>query len=188
LKRIRSIPPITSTGSKIKNHSAPLSGLANISIGRYMSEIKKKNEDNDDQDFNIGKYSKSEFNKKTPEKHQSPCKDIEIKPIICDKSILKDKELKIVLEFSGFNFLQNSFKYLETTKSFFIPIEYKEDSYLTLTTSGDIFEYEINYKECNFNRYHRDEIYIPELLTIYDSSTMYATLKDNKIIISYRKK
>lgn len=187
MKKIRSIPPITSTGSRVKNHSAPLSGLANISIGRYMSEMKKRNEDND-QDFNIGKYSKSEFNKKTPEKSQSPCKDLEIKPIVCDKTILKDKELKIILEFSGFNFLQSSFRYLETTKSFFIPIEYKDDSYLTLTTNGDIFEYEINYKECNFNRYHRDEIYIPELLTIYDSSTMNTTIKDKNIIITYKKK
>ena len=43
--KIRTIPPITSTGSnrnRVLNSSARLAGLANKSIGRYMSDMKKK--------------------------------------------------------------------------------------------------------------------------------------------------
>lgn len=185
MKRIRSIPPITSTGSRVRNTSAPLSGLANISIGRYMSEMKKKNEKDDN--FDITKFSKSDFNKKTPSKSTSNIKYEKSEPINCDKTIIKEKELKVTLEFSGFNFLQEKFKYLEATESFFIPVDYKEDSYLTLTTNGDIIEFEIIYKEYNFNRSYRDEIYIPELVKIY-KSTMNVTLEDKKVIITYKKK
>jgi len=57
---VRSIPPITSTGSNRRKISACFNGLAGMSIGRY---IDKKKSEEDDESWDITKHSKSDFNK-----------------------------------------------------------------------------------------------------------------------------
>ena len=186
-KKIRSIPPITSTGGrKVKNPSAPLSGLANISLGRYMSERKKLQEKDNDDTWDITKYSKSDFNKKNKKNNTKPM--INDKPVSCTKTVLKENILTVTLEFENIKFLQTNFQFINATKSYFIPIEYKkEDSYLTLSLSGDILEFNVIYNEFGTNRSFVDEIYIPELGQIYDTLSMNVVLNDNKIIVTYKK-
>ena len=167
-KVLRSIPPITSTGRKV-NPNAKLSGLAHMSIGRYMSERKLEKEDGD---WDITKHSKSIFNKKivkdTPK--------IILEPINCDKIVKKGNDLIITLDFKGIklSFDNNS-----------ILVNYNGIvSDLILTTSGDIFEISIENKT---NKYFQDEIYIPELSKIFDPSTINISLENNSVIITFKK-
>jgi hypothetical protein len=169
---------------KVRNPNARLAGLANISIGRYMSEMKKREEDEDS--FDIKKFSKSDFNKKSTETKKSTIYEFE--PIDCNKTVIKEDDLSIILEFSGIKFSQSKFKFLEATNTFFITVDYKEKgSYLTLSTIEDIFEFNVFYREFDTDRIYRDELYIPELLNKYKDRTMNMKIEgDNKIIIEYR--
>jgi len=188
--KLRSIPPITSTGSNRKT-SARFDGLAHMSIGRYMS-IKRKSEE-DDESWDITKYSKSDFNKKSIKKITTPIiydTEQKIKSIIDMFYNYNDEgDFAIILEFSGFEFLSSKFNRIDgnnDTRSYFIPIYYKEKiSRLYLTTTGDVFEYKIN--KTVDDRLYGDNIYIPKLLQEYDSLSMTATLKNNWVIVTYKK-
>ena len=163
------------------NTDTILSGLANISIGRYMSQM-RKDEDTFDKKFN------KDYNKKNDIKTKQYSYMVDKEPLNCTTSVTKENQLVINLNFTGIKYLMPSFNFIESTSSYFITVDYKEPgSYLTLTTYGDIFEYIIIYKELGFSSSYRDEIYIPELLKIYDPLTMKAILKDNKIIVTYEK-
>ena len=187
MKKIRSIPPITSTANKVRNPNARLAGLANISIGRYMSEMKKQEDKDSNDEFDISKFSKSDFNKKTTVKTETKNPIYEFEPVDCNKTIIKEDDLTIILEFSGIKFSHNKFKFLETTNTFFITVDYTEKgSYLTITIIEDIFEFSVFYKEFGTNRVYRDELYIPELLNKYKEKSMNMKIEDNKIIIEYR--
>jgi hypothetical protein len=168
-------------GNRVKNPSAPLAGLANISIGKYKSQQHKEGEDS----FDMKKFSKSDFNK--PLKNEPKETIYKFEPIRCNKTVLKDDDLSIILEFSGINFSQSNFKFLETTNTFFTTVDYKDKgSYLTLTITEDIFEFSIFYKEFGTDREYRDELYIPELLTLYKDKVINMRIDGNKIIIEYK--
>ena len=76
------IPPITSTGNKVRNPNARLAGLANISLGRYKSNMKKSEEENESS-FDITKFSKSDFNKQSKQMQKTTKTFIPDEPIIC---------------------------------------------------------------------------------------------------------
>ncbi|MEI7980407.1 MAG: hypothetical protein WCI71_02055 [Bacteroidota bacterium] len=98
--------------------------------------------------------------------------------------------------------------------SFLVPVFFvnrEKESYLMLTTVGDIFEFEIvrdiryccigdcflgytkkgtsetGEKEFCPNRLFRDEAYIPDLLTTYDSLSMNVVVADSRVIVTYKK-
>ena len=183
MKKIRCIPPITSTGRpKVLNHSARLAGLANISIGRYMSE-RKIREEKDNSDWDISKHSKSEFNKQKNTPIVSSVVPDQKMECVFDM-FENEKDFTIVLQFNGLNLLNDTFSKLDDT-CYFIPIDYKErGSYLYLRTIGDIFEYEAI---LGTYRLLGDEAYIPKLLQIYDSKSMSIKLKNNCVTVTYKK-
>lgn len=152
-----------------------------MSIGRYMSEMKKQNEEDEKSSFDIAKFSRSEFNKTNNKKTTTPI--FKREEIYCEKIVTKEEELTITIKFNNVEFLNNSFEYLEATKSYFMHVN--NSSYLTLITIGDILECEIIF----YNGYNNfiDEIYIPELLKTYDPLTKNVTLKEDIIIVTYQK-
>ena len=189
--RVRSIPPITSTGSNRRKEPARLDGLAHMSIGRYMSAKRKSEEDNDSWD--ISKYSKSDFNNRTRRNPAKPSvnKPEEIKSVT---DILhnynEEGDLAIIIEFNGFEFLSSTFDKTALnpdTFHYYIPVNFnKKMSSLYLASTGGYFEYKINKAadDCLFG----DRIYIPELMQEYDSLSMTPTLKNNWVIVTYKKK
>ena len=156
MKKIKTnIPPVTSTGRKVRNPNARLAGLANISIGRYMSEMKVKKLQN-----------------------------INIEPISCKISVIKEDELIVTLEFNNVKFDRDDIKFIDEKLGYFIPVTYAgKMSYLSIITVGDIIEFEITH--INNSKSFRDEIYVPELLKKYNSSTMKVTIENNYVKIIY---
>ena len=126
-------------------------------------------------------------------------------------------DFAIILQFNGIEclsdvFTTNTNELLQ--RSFLIPVSCRiseQGSYLLLTTTGDIFEYEVvrdiklcclgecfmghtqkritetGEKEFCPNRLFRDEAYIPKLLETYDSLTMHVELKDHRVIVTYKR-
>ena len=188
---VRSIPPITSTGSNRRKTSVLFDGLSHMSIGRNIS-IKRKSDD-EDECWDITKYLKSDFNKKSKKKIATPFiynAEQKIKSIIDVFYDYNDEgDIAIILEFSGFEFLRSRFNRIAGKNdicSFYIPVSYQEKvSRLYLTTNGDIFEYNINKSPDDL--IYGEDIYIPELLQGYDSLSMTATLKNNWVIVTYKK-
>ena len=73
--RIRSIPPVTSTGGNRGKTKVHLDGLAHMSMGRYMSEMAKKRDSEEaDTSWDITKFSKSDFNRKSEKKNKIVCR------------------------------------------------------------------------------------------------------------------
>ena len=187
--RIRSIPPITSTGGKVRNPSAPLAGLANISLGRYMSEMKKNQEsEENDSSWNFDKHAKSDFNKKT-KKTTIPFYENSMEKIQCVVDMIdgnKDCDFLLTLKFTGFSFVGDFDKISDN--NYIIPILYNEkEFYLFLKTTGDIFEYEIVSDKNGKNRIFDNEIHIPKLLEMCTLYGMNVELKYELITVSYKK-
>jgi len=181
MKKIKTnIPPVTSTGRKVRNPNARLAGLANMSIGRYMSEMKKE-QDDESPSFDINKFSKSEFNKKTQVKK---LQNINIEPISCKIDVIKEDVLIVTLEFNNVELDREDIKFIDEKLGYFIPVTYAgKISYLSIITVGNIIEFEITY--INNSKSFRDEIYVPELLKKYNSSTMKVTIENNYVKIIY---
>jgi hypothetical protein len=104
----------------------------------------------------------------------------------------EEGDFAITLQFSGFEFSSDKFNRLDyhnNTRCYFISIGFQEKvPYLYLTTIGDIFEYEIVSYKRHVDRLFSDEVYIPKLLQTYDSLSMNVVLKDNCVIVTYKKK
>ncbi len=223
--RVRSIPPITSTGTNRRKSPAHLDGLAHMSIGRYMSEMAKnrKADDEEGENWDIAKHTKNYFTQKTGKKAIKPTHYSAEKKIECVikqyDSYNSEGDFAITLRFSEIEFLNeihasNTIK--SSQKSYFIPLlsENNENgSFLLLTTTGDIFEYEIvrdiKYCSCSDescfahsskkgtskpeekelcpNRSFRDEVYIPSLLQDYDPLSMQVELSEGLVTITYKK-
>lgn len=191
MMRVPGIPPITSTGSNRSKTLARLDGLAHMSLGRYMS-IKRKEEE-ECESWNITKHVKSDFNKKSEKRKPAPVKykTEQIKSIIDVFHNYNDEgDLAIILEFSGFEFLSSTFNRInnkDETLCYAIPISIKgKKTRLILKTTRDIFEYKIN--KTADDDLNGDDIHIPELLQDYDSLSMTAALKNNWVIVTYKKK
>ena len=193
---VRSIPPITSTGSNRRKTSARFDGLAHMSIGRYMSEMAKNRKAEEDESWNITKYSKSDFNRKSKKKIMTPIIYDTERKINCIIDMFDDYneegDFAITLQFSGFKFSSDTFNRVDNhnnTRCYFIPIGFQEkEPYLYLTTIGDIFEYEVVSYKRYVDRLFSNEVYIPKLLQTYDSLSMNVVLKDNCVIVTYKKK
>jgi hypothetical protein len=220
--RPRCIPPITSTGKNRRKTPVLLNGLAHMSLGRYMSEMAKNRKNGEDyESWSVTKYAKSEFNRKSNKKPISHfCSDSDRK-IGCLINTFDDYneegDFAISLQFDGIEFLSDvvtTYSDEPAQCSFLLPvstIRKEKESYLLLTTIGDIFEYEVvrNIQHCCIgdcfmghskkamsktgekefcpNRLFRGEAYIPELMTIYDSTSMHVVLKNNCVIVTYKK-
>jgi len=220
---IRSIPPITSTGRNRRQTSVPRNGLAYMSIGRYMSEMaNNRRNENDHESWDISKYAKSDLNRKSNRKVTKPIRyDIDQK-IDCITDMRDDYypegDFVISLRFTGIEFMSDvvtTFSDKLKRRSFLVPVFYKnsvKESFLLLTTVGDIFEYEVvndisqcyieecfmghskkgttmnGEKEFCTNRLYRNEAYIPQLLHTYNSESMHVVIKDNCVLVTYQKK
>ena len=173
----------------MRNPDARLAGLANISLGRYISEMKKQSEE-DDKSFDITKFSKSDFNKQTIQKKTTPF--IPDEPITCVVDIIEPfngNDFAIVLRFNNVEFLSDTFNKIDAPNSYMIPVNCKgKSSYLFIKTTGDIFEYEIVYSEKAGVRLFYDESYVPKLLKEYNSLSMEVVLNDEIVIVTYKKR
>lgn len=169
MKRKSIIPPITSTGRKVRNPNARLAGLSNISIGRYISEMKKQNDTESEDSFDFTKFTKSSFNKKS----NKNIKSFTSEPICCLIKITEEDNLIIKLDFSELKIIDISDQNNILT----------DKGILQFKTFGDIFEYEVIQK--SGSTIFRDEAYIPTLLTVYDDSTMKISIKDNSVTCIY---
>ena len=195
--RPRSIPPITSTGINRKKTSARLEGLAHMSLGRYMSEMSKNNKaDEDGETFDLSKYTRSDFNKKSGKKTATTSRfDTRHEKIECIIDMLDDfneeGDFAISLQFSGIEIAPGKFNRIDNsnTCSYFTAVDYNgKAAFLILTTIGDIFEYEVVSNIKNMDRFFGEEAYIPKLLYAYDSFSMNVELKNSCVIITYKKK
>jgi len=150
--RIRSIPPITSTGKNRSIIPATLPGLAHMSIGRYMSERTKNRKEEEYDSWDITKHAKSEFNRKSKNGISTSIIPIVERKIDCRIELIDDYneegDFAVVLKFNEIEFLSDNFTAYSNKSnqsSYFIPLFYNNNNeyYLLLTTVGDIFEFEI---------------------------------------------
>ncbi|MEI6747693.1 MAG: hypothetical protein ACOYMF_14870 [Bacteroidales bacterium] len=188
--RPRSIPPITSTGTNRRKTAARLDGLAHMSIGRYMSMRRNSDED---ESWNITKHVKPDFNKKSKKKISKPIIYDTERKFHCIIDVIDDYngegDFGIIMEFNGFKFLDSRFNRTDcgnNSPSYIIAVNYREnETYLYLTTNGGMFEYGINntLDDCIYC----DDFSIPKLPQEYDSSSMTATLRNNFVIVAYKK-
>ena len=177
--RKSSIPTITSTGrNRVRNPSAPLSGLANISIGRYMSEIKKRNESEDKDSFDFSKFAKADYNQKSQNKPMSPIiNDIDM--IESAVTITENGKITVIIQFTGVEFsgstIFDKINNTATTNSNMI---------LHLSTTGDILDYSITRGDKNL---YINELFIPKLMNKYNPLNMDVIFTDNSVIVTYNK-
>jgi hypothetical protein len=220
--KVRSIPPITSTGRNTRKTAILHPGLANMSLGRYMSEMARirKNEDGGEA-WGVANFVKSEFNRRPEKKPVQPPpffsrQNISAKVTLSEHSSEAD-DYTISLMFAGLVLAggQVSPYQGELGKpAFMIPVSpgiRDKESYLLLTTIGDIFDYEVvrDVKQCCLgkclagyveqerpgarekafcpNRLFRGETYIPGLLEHFDPMSMQVKVQDNLIIVTYLK-
>jgi hypothetical protein len=182
MKKITIIPPITSTGrnrNKLINPLASLAGLANISIGRFMSERKKENKS--ENFFDVSKFSKADFNKKNIDVNvnKSTTTPVIFKIIESSASVtIDDKFIVVKIEFAGIKFSGSTFDKISNTAII------NNDVILSINTIGDIIDYSISIDN---KKIYINEIYIPKLLNEYDPSTMNVKIKNNSVIIKYKK-
>ena len=119
---------------RVLNPNAPLAGLANISLGRYMSEA-KRNSDVDNDFFDFSRFIKSDFNKSS-KKESSSMVYMPEDNIKCHVDIFDDE---VILDFSGFVFLGTEFK------DGAIAISYRDKaSILYINMTGEYVEYKVN--------------------------------------------
>jgi len=184
-----------------------------------MAKTGKNKEE--DESWSISKYAKSEFNGKSKKKIAAPVAPDFSHQIACVVEMHEDHnpegDFAITLQFQGISFpgdVVASHSNERTRRSYHIPVSYissDKESFLLLTTIGDIFEYEVvrDIKQCCLgeclmehirkrtaetgekefcpNRLFRDEAYIPKLLEAYDSLTMQVELKNNRVIVTYKR-
>ncbi|MEI7500732.1 MAG: hypothetical protein WCK84_09830 [Bacteroidota bacterium] len=154
--KVRSIPPITSTGKTRRRSPALLNGLAHISLGRYMSEMSKIRKQEEEGDtWSVARYAKSEFNRKSTKKVPASGIYTSERKITCKTELIEDQngsgDLVVCLQFDGIDFLAEqvtnySYTYGTTRCCFLVPVTYinkAKEFYLLMTTIGDIFEYEV---------------------------------------------
>jgi hypothetical protein len=220
--RLRSIPPVTSTGNNRSKTPAPFRGLAQVSIGRYVSDRAKRMKNADENSWDVSRFARSEFNRKSGGKLPAPVISDTIRKINDSITLVDDYNEKgdfaILLQLHGITLLGDTFTTCSTESTrqiYFIPVLYNNkavESYLLLSTAGDIFEYEIvrdinncctgscfignpgkkiskpGDKEFCSNRLFRNEVFIPKLLETFNWRTMEVVIKDGCMIVTYKKK
>ena len=151
---IRSIPPITSTGNNRRKTLAPLNGLAHMSLGRYLSEMNRiRQNDDDNESWSVRKFAKPQFNRKT---HSTPTAKVlpgAVPKIYCKTARIerynKAGDFALSLQFDGLEFLSDEVTVYPDAglqNCFLVPVSCGvnlHESCLLLTTIGDIFEYEV---------------------------------------------
>jgi hypothetical protein len=220
--RLRSIPPVTSTGSDRSKTTSPFRGLAHVSIGRYASDKVKRRKSEDENDWDVSRFARSEFNRKSGGKIPAPVISDITRKINDSIAFVDDYNEKgdfaILLQLHGIALLGDTFTTCSTQstrQNYFIPVHYNNkevESYLLLSTAGDIFEYEIvrdinncctgncfigkagkkiskpGEKEFCSNRLFRNEVFIPKLLEKFNWRTMEVVIKEGSIVVTYKKK
>ncbi len=174
---------------------------------------KRKNEN--DEAWDITRFARSEFNRKSGGKMSAPVMTATTQKINDRITFVDDYNEKgdfaIVLQLSGTELLSETFTRcsIESIRqSYFIPVHYnnnEKETYLLLSTAGDIFEYEVvrdinncctgncfignarektlksGEKEFCSNRLYRNEAFIPKLLETFNWLTMEVVIKEGSI-------
>lgn len=97
-------------------------------------------------------------------------------------------DLGIILQFAGIGFTKASFLrgrryYGPDTTLFYSPIIYQSKrTLLILATTGDIFEAQVVPARKDVNPFFQEELYLPQLTTTHDSTSM-AVLKNSGLVI-----
>lgn len=184
---VRSIPPITSTGSqrrKVRRISTmPIGGT--ISIGRPTTSRNIRREEPWD-------ISRHEY--KRPKKVQTfPVYEPRIgltSNIIEDYN--GDGDLGVLLQFSGISFLRDAFSkskrdYGQNSCVYYTSVRFREkEALLMLSTLDDILEFEVVPQRKGINQLFREEAYIPKLAETYDPLSMEVKQRNGIVTISYK--
>lgn len=99
-------------------------------------------------------------------------------------------DLGIILEFAGIElnrapFLRSRHNKLDSPV-FYIPIDYNNRiARLFLATRGDIFESQIAPAQMDVNPFFREELYLPQLTTTYDPTSMVVFLNNKLVTVGY---
>lgn len=188
-KGLRSIPPMRAIGSIVRNPNAKLSGLANISLGRYMSQNKREENNWQVPEYNTNKVNAVKTSKPKEFKSTIECHNERM------NNYNEQGDYGIFLHFKGLEFSNDTFsKSVKSDDSYYIKVNYEnKPGHLFITTTYDIFEFEVVLTPANgipvrsINQLFYDELYIPELSDTFNASTMKAELRNNTVIISYNK-
>lgn len=194
---VRSIPPITATGSERRKKPARLQGLGHMSLGRYLAERRGEGFGGGMGSMQGGSYDISQHVvKKSKIKPKITAVNYDPK-IECISDVIEDYnsegDLGVVLDFKGLEFLSDTFnkskKYSgEDACVYFTPVSFKnKEARLMLSTRGDIFESEVVPQRKGVNQIFSDEAHIPELTEAYDPLSMEVIQKNGLTIISYKK-
>jgi len=193
MTRLRSIPPITSTGGK-RNPNARFPGLAQISLGRYLTERRD----------GIGSFGNSEpltssEKRYTVYKPKKQMKKAQYQPPIeydLEKMEYGEYLLLILtfigqLSFTG-NFTRSGKDYKEVygqyAPVYYTSVQYGsegKEGFLILSTIGDVLESEVVPQKKGINRLFYDEKIIPELNGSYNPLSMVARVNNGIVTLNY---
>ena len=103
----------------------------------------------------------------------------------------EEGDFAISLNFNGLKFPGDKFRKIvqpDRYPGYFIPVNYSgREVYLFITSVGDIFEYEVvNCKSC-VERLFSNEIFVPKLLGTYDSQSMNVVLRNDCVIVTFKR-
>lgn len=201
-KRIRSIPPITSTGRQRREQPARLEGLANMSLGRWISEKRGSfggragEQARDSWDPSKHLYKRPERRKPLPGPVRYEPRAEYLMDIV--RGYDTKGNLGVLLQFRGLRFLEGTFtqsrkSYGEDARVFYTRVEYSgREAFLILSTMGDILELEVVPQRKGIGRLFDDEVFIPthipKFLERYDPSSMEVVLRNGLIVIDYGRK
>lgn len=95
-------------------------------------------------------------------------------------------DLGIILQFAGIGLTEASFLRSRHNKPdspvFYIPVDYNQRmARLFLATRGDIFESQIVTAQMDVNPFFQEELYLPQLTTTYDPTSM-AVFQNNQLV------
>ncbi len=99
-------------------------------------------------------------------------------------------DLGIILQFAGIGLTKASFLRSRHNKPdspvFYIPVDYnKRMARLFLTTRGDIFESQIVTVQKDVNPFFQEELYLPQLSTTHDPTSMVVFQNNKLVTVSY---
>ncbi len=100
------------------------------------------------------------------------------------------RDLGIILQFDGIRLTEESFLRSKHNRPdrpvFYIPLDYnKRIARLFLATRGDIFESQIVTAQMGVNPFFQEELYLPQLSTTHDPTSMTVFQNNNLVIVSY---
>lgn len=191
---VRSIPPITATGSERRKKPARLQGLGHMSLGRYLAERRGEGFGGGT-GFQGSSYDISQHVVKKA-KNKPRTTTIRYEPKIeCISDVIEgynsDGDLGIILEFKGLNFLNEDFTKKLSGKNecvYHSPVSFRnKEALLILSTAGNVLEYEVLPQRRGANQLFSDKAHVPKLTEAYDPLSMEVLQKNGLIIVNYKK-